>query len=744
MMQRTAALLLPLFLLGACVVPEGKETGPVPGPARPTAWTDLPPLAYDPPPYTLFLEGLKVCLDPGHGGDAHRKGYKRTKSGFREAVMNWRVAGLLKGFLEEAGAQVVLTREGDVEVSLARRAEIALEKECDIFVSLHHNACGKPAVNRTTVWYHGDDDWSPASLDAARCVYWGLSEHLRLKQIATVPLNSDLLMYKSGFGVLRGIQGKIPALLTESSFFTNPAEEARLRRSTYNKREAWGIFLGLARWAFHGLPRAVPLWRGPVGPEESLAVRLDSGLQQRKSWSAGRPHVIASSIGVFVDGKRCRDWTFAYPELEVKPPAGGWPQGEHALRVHFVNLFKNSPVNPDLVFRVGPPPGIRVDLLFYGGKEKTRVAVRGIHRIPCYGGPPLGSLAPDLGNWRAVLHRPGEEKPCWRAGVNSLLDEWRTLPASAGEERSFPFFLRLPAAAEKLRLTLQQREGNGEWRDFLSRSIEAGSDLPPLPRPLPAGHRLTLQEGGRPADSLDILLIGDGYPRGAEDTLAAHARRCVSLLLQSEPFRKQRDRIAVRVYAPYEAGEKEKRLCRYGGFGMARYLLPARPAAAAAIASRIPADLVVYLVNSPRFGGAGVFNNFATVSAGTMMSSRVLLHEMGHLLGGLADEYVGTVTYENPYAGIEPWEPNITRVTEAKTLKWRHLLTPDTPLPTPAVKTHARAVGLFEGAGYAKEGLYRPCLTCAMRSLSTPRYCPVCTAALARSLSWWLNGVGPQ
>jgi hypothetical protein len=454
--------------------------------------------------------------------------------------------------------------------------------------------------------------------------------------------------------------------------------------------------------------------------------------------------VIASSIGVFVGGERHRQWSFSHPELRVEPPAGGWPEGEHRLRVHFVNLFKNSPVNPDLHFRVGTPPGTRVDLLFSGGKGRTRVAVEGVHRIPCYAGPPLGSRAPDRGNWRVVLRRPGAEEACWSMGFNTLLDEWQTLPASAAEERAFPFSLRLPATGEGLRLTLQRRRGKGAWRDFLERRLGAAAALPPAPRTLPPGHRLTLREGGPPARSLDILLLGDGYGREAGERLAAHARRCTELLLRSEPFHAQRDRISVRVFAPFAAAAEGKRLCRYGGFGMARYLLPARPAAAAAIASRIPADLVVYMVDSSRFGGAGVFNAFATVSAGDRRAGRVLLHEMGHLLGGLADEYVGSVTYENPYAGIEPWEPNITRATAAKALKWRDLLTPETPLPTPAEKRHARAVGLFEGAGYAKEGLYRPCLTCAMRSLATPRYCPVCTRALARSLSWWLPGVRPQ
>jgi len=336
---------LPLLLV---LVPAACKA---PGPTR---WEDLPPRAFDPPPYARFLKGLTVCLDPGHGGHADWKGYKRGPTGFREAVMNWRVALFLQEFLERAGAKVVLTRHGDQAVSLADRSRIALEAGADLFLSLHHNAISsKPKVNYTTIWYHGDPDFSPASLDVARCLYWGITHELRLSQIAEVPLHSDYLMYPgAGFGVLRHIGGKIPAVLCESSFFTNPAEEARLKDPEYNRREAWGIFLGLARWAAGGLPAARLQVPGPLAPSEPLRVRLFSGLEKRKSWALKRPLLLVSSIQPFLDGKRLEKWSFDPKTgiLVLPPPQGGWKPGRHLLRVEFNNLFKNSPPRPFLAW----------------------------------------------------------------------------------------------------------------------------------------------------------------------------------------------------------------------------------------------------------------------------------------------------------------------------------------------------------------------------------------------------------
>jgi hypothetical protein len=150
----------------------------------------------------------------------------------------------------------------------------------------------------------------------------------------------------------------------------------------------------------------------------------------------------------------------------------------------------------------------------------------------------------------------------------------------------------------------------------------------------------------------------------------------------------------------------------------------------------------------------------------------VYVHEFGHSFAGLGDEYYGSSTAYNDFypAGIEPWEPNITALTDAKNLKWKEYLTEGVVLPTPWNKTkydsletergkldrlaadyYAKReplqkasldilhdprstgqVGAFEGAGYAAKGLYRPSLDCRMFSLSTVDFDPVCSAAIER------------
>ncbi len=149
---------------------------------------------------------------------------------------------------------------------------------------------------------------------------------------------------------------------------------------------------------------------------------------------------------------------------------------------------------------------------------------------------------------------------------------------------------------------------------------------------------------------------------------------------------------------------------------------------------------IVVLVNSTIRGGGG--GTVAVLSTGSSDWKDVALHEMGHSLFGLADEYdyyqgcsSGETDRDN-YTGGEPSEPNVTANTNAATLKWSALVTSGAAIPTMSnpdctqcnngpSPVAAGTVGLFEGARYFHCGAYRPEYSCRMR-VSTADYCAVC------------------
>ena len=304
-------------------------------------WTELPKAQYTIPPFAKNLASFKIALDPGHGGMSHLPGYKRGPTGKEESVMNLSVALFLKEFLEQAGTQVIMTRVDDRFISLRERNEIASRADCDFMISLHHNAADNPQTNYASVYYHLHPDFSPASMDLARHVYFGLVEALRLPQVASDGLLTDKLIYPDGFGLLR--TSKIPAVLLESSFYSNPAEEKRLTKLSYNRREAYGIFLGLARWAAGGIPSAKLVQPAGIVRDKKpeIIYEIQDGITERGGRGARQLLTFAESASLKIDGKIvAAQMDMRNRKLRFRPDSA-LTNGPHLLQVEVQNLFKN-------------------------------------------------------------------------------------------------------------------------------------------------------------------------------------------------------------------------------------------------------------------------------------------------------------------------------------------------------------------------------------------------------------------
>ena len=320
-------------------------------------WHKLPQANFAIPPYARYLEGIKICLDPGHGGQAHLLNYKRGPTGLREAAVNLRVALYLREFLKKAGAIVFMTRTDDSFVSIPDRSEIANKNAVDFFISLHHNWFSDPETNYTSTWYHQDADDSHASLDLARYVQQSVADALRLPQFTPTGLYSDRLVIPSGFGVLR--QTKRPAILVEASFYSSPKEEQRLKKESYNKREAYGYFIGIARYVAAGFPKGVLLTPSPESSIETkkprIEIRVADGLHERGAWMLKRQQIFSDSIRVKLDGGIVPHQYLHAKDLIVITPPKPLSNGVHFVETNLVNYYGNHSLPGGQWFKVAPP-----------------------------------------------------------------------------------------------------------------------------------------------------------------------------------------------------------------------------------------------------------------------------------------------------------------------------------------------------------------------------------------------------
>ncbi len=237
---------------------------------------------------------------------------------------------------------------------------------------------------------------------------------------------------------------------------------------------------------------------------------------------------------------------------------------------------------------------------------------------------------------------------------------------------------------------------------------------------------------------MDLLLISDGYAAEQLPKFHADATRLAGALFSYEPFKSRKSDFNVR--ALDLPSERSTINTEFNIFGLVRYLLTynnraLRDAAAAAA----PYDVLEILVNNAQYGGGGIFNVQSTVAVDGQRAEYVFVHELAHNLAGLGDEYVGNVTYQTGAPDRpEPWEPNLTTLRDPTVLKWKDLVDPSTPIPTPP--DHAGKVGAFEGGGYESQGLFRPEFECIMGTTRAGvGFCRVCRRAISRIIDTYIE-----
>lgn len=99
----------------------------------------------------------------------------------------------------------------------------------------------------------------------------------------------------------------------------------------------------------------------------------------------------------------------------------------------------------------------------------------------------------------------------------------------------------------------------------------------------------------------------------------------------------------------------------------------------------MPFEQIIVLVNSPTYGGGGIYNQVTLSTSDHPTFKKVLVHEFGHGYAGLGDEY-STDEYDPMYpSDTEPWEPNLTTLKDFQS-KWADMMPKGVKIPTPLAK----------------------------------------------------------
>ncbi|MFD9721513.1 M64 family metallopeptidase [Streptomyces sp. NPDC059076] len=262
------------------------------------------------------------------------------------------------------------------------------------------------------------------------------------------------------------------------------------------------------------------------------------------------------------------------------------------------------------------------------------------------------------------------------------------------------------------------------------------------------GQVSKLVDNGSTTDRLDIVIVGDGYTTAELSQFHTDAKAIWDQTAAVEPYTTYRNLFNIWTVDAVSnqsgvTGDPDRGTVRDTALGsyfwcgdIERLLCIDQEKVDRYVAKAPEADLVIVLANSKKYGGAGYnvpsatlgYEGISTASAGNEQSGQVAIHETGHSLGKLADEYFypGYPGYER-YTGPEPADSNISTLTAkdiaAQRTKWHRWLGEPSP--------DGGTIGAFEGGGYFVQGLYRPTDNSLMRSVGKPFNLPGVEAMIA-------------
>lgn len=328
-------------------------------------------------------------------------------------------------------------------------------------------------------------------------------------------------------------------------------------------------------------------------------------------------------------------------------------------------------------------------------------------------------------------------------GFCTLWGEWKTTAEAKKLRKSMPESVIFPMPRAAVMLELYSRDYEGEWIKKYEQQIDPKSYF--VARNEPRYEAFDVEVNGPVATSIDVVLVPEGYASDERAEFEKAARQFADDLFSFEPYKELRGKFNIRaVWAPSVQsgvtmpGAGVWRDTAVGAsfwtFDSERYQMTEDLQNLRRIVAGVPNELIYVLSNTDKYGGGGIYNFYGISSAREGMRSRagVYVHEFGHLLLGLGDEYIGGVSYDelSMYpTHREPWEANLTTLVDFKKKYWAQILPESTPIPTPVGKPEV--LGVYEGGGYAMKGVYRPWPNCLMNNLhAISKFCPVCTKAI--------------
>ena len=394
---------------------------------------------------------------------------------------------------------------------------------------------------------------------------------------------------------------------------------------------------------------------------------------------------------------------------------------------------------------------LRINYLHIGNKNVEQLQIDHFTLVNHWSGTRSQLVEPyQYGDILVEVLDQASQKLIYSRSYSCLFTEYRTTERGETEIARMEECANIPMPKKPVRLRFTSYDRKNVP------TLLKDTVLDPAHLPVQAAKKeyavMNLHKGSSPDNAIDILFIPDGYAKSDAKTLRYDMKRFAKYVMNCTPYKENRRHVNIRAIEGYSEQSgitqpqnniyvKTLLNCAYNALDLDRYLMCLGVWNMHDVADDAPYDAIVIICNSEKYGGGGIYNFYCTVYNHGDYPDYVIVHEMGHLIGGLADEYyTSDVSVQDFYpAGIEPVEPNVTTLVDFDS-KWKSMLDKSTPVPTPEVKKddpNFDRLGVYEGGGYVAKGVYRPALHCTMHQIRYNDFCPVCHKVLEEVIDYY-------
>ena len=410
---------------------------------------------------------------------------------------------------------------------------------------------------------------------------------------------------------------------------------------------------------------------------------------------------------------------------------------------------------------------LRLDYVFCGDNAHQAIYFQRAARTSEWAGRRNNLSEPLLeGNGQIRVLDPETGECLYANSFSTLFQEWQVTEEATRVQRAFENCFQVPFPKRPVDIEIYLLDTHRKVSSRLRHRIDPADIL--IRKAADNGLSSAVVWQGGPVDEvIDIVVVSEGYDASGKAKFYGDAERVARALFGHEPFKSLRNRFSVRaVFAPSadsgvsvpRKGDWRRTVAdsHFDTFYTQRYLTTSSMQKVYDLIGTVPFEHIVVLVNTPIYGGGGIYNSVTIMNSDDPAFIPVMVHEFGHAFGGLADEYAYGDQEEPQYpADTEPWEPNVTTLVDFAS-KWQDMLPKGTAVPTPLDELDKQdvrriwhtfskeqkdllnlKVGVYEGAGYQLQGVYRPVQECRMRINECEEFCPVCTRALVGMIDYY-------